>query len=222
MRRKISLSHTGKKHPWQVYEKHLVKCALCSKEFRRSPSHIKDYNFCSKSCLSAWTSINRSGFNNKKNRRKVVNCEQCGNEFVARGHRLDAKQGRFCCRRCWGLWAVANMPKKNTKIELMIKQVMDDYGIRYEQQKVVENIGVVDFLINRNVIVECDGTYWHSLPKAVIRDIFKTKLYQIKGYKVFRLPEREIKQDAVGAFSRVKEYLEVHSSGLAGQVHIQS
>lgn len=52
----------------------------------------------------------------------------------------------------------------------------------------------VDFLLpDTKTVLECDGAYWHALPKVVERDRRKDTWLAAHGYKVIRLKEAAIR-----------------------------
>lgn len=73
-----------------------------------------------------------------------------------------------------------NAPKKkikNTSIELKVKKQLDDLNLKYKQQKYCYNKRInkgfyIDFYLpDYDVMIECNGTYWHSKPKRIERDL---------------------------------------------------
>jgi len=82
-----------------------------------------------------------------------------------------------------------------TKIEIKMKEFLDDIGLKEEIDYVTEELigwHAVDFLVFPNIIIECDGDYWHNYPSRTEADIRQTAYYQRKGYVVLRFWEREI------------------------------
>jgi len=72
-------------------------------------------------------------------------------------------------------------------------------GISYQEQVPI-GPWIVDFLIlDRNLIIESDGGYWHSQPRAVAKDNSKFAYLKKLQYTVIRLSEKEIKKDVLGA-----------------------
>jgi DNA mismatch endonuclease (patch repair protein) len=91
---------------------------------------------------------------------------------------------------------------KNTSIEVRMMSLLDDLGVFYEQQKSIGGIAIVDFFIpEKNLIIECDGCYWHGCPihhpmfhqNARRKDMEKTARMEELGFKVIRFWEHEIK-----------------------------
>ncbi len=80
-----------------------------------------------------------------------------------------------------------------TTIELAVSTLLDALGVQYLAE---HRIGpyTVDFLIpDRNIVVECDGSYWHSKPNVKARDIVRDKWLSDRGFQVVRLDEPDIR-----------------------------
>ena len=98
------------------------------------------------------------------------------------------------------------MPFSNTKIEKDMVNEINKIKIPFVAQYSVDKKFVCDIAIpNFNIIIECDGDYWHANPKLydrnnldlrqkrnVQRDKFKDLYLSKKGWKVFRFFESEI------------------------------
>jgi len=208
-RHKISQSHKGKKHPYQVYPKHYFICKICNKKVRIPPSHLKSQKYCSNKCYGIARSKYFIGKNNPKWSRLERQCDNCQRDMVVKsGRLLNTKgQGRFCSIRCWGIWQRKNMPKKATNIEMLIKTKLEENNIDFEFQKPIDNKMIVDFLVKGRLVIECDGDYWHSLPKAIERDKKRDLLLQMNGYEVLRLLGSEISADADKCFEKIQSQL---------------
>jgi G:T-mismatch repair DNA endonuclease (very short patch repair protein) len=101
--------------------------------------------------------------------------------------------------------------KPPTGLEIMVKNKLDDFGVRYERNKIFHDEGfgcVSDFYIpDRDLILEIDGCYWHGCvePACVVgrrnlkigltpnqkriirRDEMKDTYYISKGHFVKRI-----------------------------------
>jgi len=98
------------------------------------------------------------------------------------------------------------MPFLNTKIEIKIGKELTKRQISYISQYPLDKKFVCDFvLIPFNIVIECDGDYWHANPKIyppadlnktqlekVKRDKFKDLYLSKKGWKIFRFFESDI------------------------------
>ena len=85
---------------------------------------------------------------------------------------------------------------KPSSLERLVCQVLDAVGIQYESQVPVGRYVVDILLADRNLIIECDGDYWHSLPGRAERDRQRDAYLSEVGYKVIHLTENEIHQDS--------------------------
>jgi very-short-patch-repair endonuclease len=91
-----------------------------------------------------------------------------------------------------------------TSIERAIKDRLDAAGIAYTFQYLVDRF-IADFYIPAaNLIVECDGVYWHSLPKAQKNDAAKDVAIAQHGYALLRLPESRILSDPDGCIRAIQ------------------
>jgi len=85
--------------------------------------------------------------------------------------------------------------KKDTLIERIVENILISNNIIFEKQYPYK-LGVADFWLPKsNLIVECDGDYWHNIPHMIKRDIKQTKYLESNGYYVLRLKEYEIKKN---------------------------
>lgn len=95
-------------------------------------------------------------------------------------------------------------PIKDTKIEIKIREFLDTLQIEYYQHKYISEINHAyqcDFFIpSMNLVIECDGDYWHSYPTG--RDIDRVRTSELieKGFKILRLWEFEIKEMNINNF----------------------
>lgn len=85
-----------------------------------------------------------------------------------------------------------------TSLERLTMAVLDGLDIHYEFQKVMGGY-CIDFLLAPGLALECDGTYWHSLPGAAERDHLRDAWLKEQGIVVVRVDEQVIKRDPVGA-----------------------
>ena len=69
--------------------------------------------------------------------------------------------------------------------------------IEFEKEKYFSGLGgFVDFYVPKyNIVIECDGAYWHGLPGAKERDERRDKFLLGVGINVLRLPEENINND---------------------------
>lgn len=88
-------------------------------------------------------------------------------------------------------------PLKDTTIEVKIQNFLKALGIEFfthQYIKEIEHGYQCDiFIPSMNLVIECDGEYWHNYPTRTEIDNIRTKELLEKGFKVLRLWEREIR-----------------------------
>lgn len=96
-----------------------------------------------------------------------------------------------------GVRAVTMLGKgARTSIEIKMADELSARGIDYIEQYNVGDRYVVDFYIPKyNIIIECDGDYWHNLPEVVAKDKRKNVYIKACGYSLYRFWEHEINTD---------------------------
>lgn len=88
---------------------------------------------------------------------------------------------------------------KPSSIEIIVKEQLDELGIKYIQQKRVsdgERNYFLDFYIPRyKLVIECNGDYWHNLPDKKERDKNLKEYVESTGRKIIFIWEHEIKNN---------------------------
>lgn len=144
------------------------KCCICNKPF--ITSKIKNRKTCSHKC----------GYELKKSKTIYVDikCETCGNIKRVNKKRLiyykKKKFGsfRFCSIKC---------ALKNTKsgLETIIESIFKSYNIVFEKQYKINKFHYDFFIPSKNLLIECQGDFWHGNLK-----IFQSlSLKQIKTHE---------------------------------------
>lgn len=86
--------------------------------------------------------------------------------------------------------------KRETNIERTVREQLEKRDITYEQEKGIGHRFHLDFYLpEQNIAIECDGTFWHSLPGAARRDKRKENVIKSLGMTLVRLPEAQIIAD---------------------------
>jgi len=124
---------------------------------------------------------------------------------------------------------MSNSGRKDTKIELAVKDILECLNIEYEHNAFLSFDTFYcfpDFKI-ANKIIECQGDFWHANPEIykstedlsevqrvnVERDKLKKKHYKEGGYEVLYLWETDFKKNLVGVKESIKNFLEVNTGG---------
>ena len=99
-----------------------------------------------------------------------------------------------------------------TSIEKKICNVLDNYKIPYQTNVPIWRYFADIYVPSKNLVIECDGDYWHSLPDQIKRDGCKDRCYKRMRFNSVRLKEYEIKFNPEFAlFSKGLKLLEENS-----------
>jgi len=110
---------------------------------------------------------------------------------------------KYCSRIC----RTVDIGKTESYIEKAFAAGLAAAGIRAQAQY---GIGpyVVDFAIQElQIVIECDGDYWHSQPECIKRDRRKDTYLAARGWRVLRFSETAINTDMEQCLMRVKSVL---------------
>lgn len=143
---------------------------------------------------------------------KLKRVENLGNRFKGLKHTEEWKKNqskKFKGRKAVGGFFTKEsrkhiiLPKKDTTIEVKIQNFLKQLGIEYftHQYMKIEHGYQCDILIpSMNMVIECDGNYWHKYPTGNDIDHIRTEELLKKGFKVLRLWEHEIREMNVNDF----------------------
>lgn len=86
-----------------------LECVRCGKEYEVIPARQEKSRFCSRECLHAWVSENRSGESSHawEGGKVELLCEECSSNFDVKPARAD--EARFCSRSCKDKWQERNL-----------------------------------------------------------------------------------------------------------------
>lgn len=99
--------------------------------------------------------------------------------------------------------SLANYWKENlSSIEIAIHKILDSLNIKYRIQFPIKNWLIDIYIPNKNLIIECNGNYWHSFPERIKRDKRLEDYAKENGYKLIWLWENDIEKDAKSALMK--------------------
>ena len=106
---------------------------------------------------------------------------------------------------------LANQEKRGaTDIERIMMEALDARGFDYVYQLPVGDKFLCDFAFpHAQLIVECDGDYWHDKPERKRLDASKDAYLRACGFTVLRLRGSAIKTDLDGCVDKVASHLSV-------------
>ncbi|MEK6932634.1 MAG: DUF559 domain-containing protein [Nanoarchaeota archaeon] len=98
-----------------------------------------------------------------------------------------------------------------TYIEMIMLKILEKTGLKYNKDlfhnnyiKVYNGFYYPDFFIpSKNLIIECDGKYWHNKQ----RDEIRQKNLELAGYKVIRFSGKEIKFKSEEVKNKLLDFL---------------
>lgn len=127
-------------------------------------------------------------------------CVICGttSKYKPYTHRKieEGQQSPTCSTECALALGRRNIPFTRTSIELKMMTELEKRGIEYIEQYNLGDKFRLDFLLPEyNIVIECDGDYWHTLPDVEKRDKSKNAYIKACGYSLYRFWEREINAD---------------------------
>lgn len=97
------------------------------------------------------------------------------------------------------------IPSNDTKIEILMEKELINRNINYIKQWKYE-LGIADFFLPKeNIVIECDGIHWHTMPEVVERDKRKNKYFKDNNYKLYRFTDKEVLSNVKRCINKIKE-----------------
>lgn len=139
-----------------------------------------------------------------------VDCEWCGSGFKAKPSVVEKGDGRFCSRECVGAYTSSLQGGRRSSIEVAVEAELEKMGVDFVPQEKFGRFLVDFYLPSMNLVIECDGDYWHSRPEVVARDKRKNKWMERNGVNLARITESDIREDCASAVVRaIQDFREV-------------
>lgn len=101
---------------------------------------------------------------------------------------------------------------ENTDIEVIVENELLFYGIRYVKQKYVFS-GVRSFVLDfylpdYKLVIECNGDYWHNLPRGKQRDKELKEYVESTNHNIVFIWEHEILDEWFDILDYIKDFKE--------------
>jgi len=180
------------------------KCEICGKEFRIKQSRYNIAKYCSWECLSE-SKRRVTGKTHPLYTRIEIKCDWCGKLYKEIPAKMEMYKHHFCSRRCQGCYTTSHQ-NRTSSIEKKLANYLIENKISFICQFKYK-LGVADFFIKPNLIIEVDGDYWHNLPNVKERDKRQTLYLEEEGYTVLHLWEHEINKKPKKCIKRILEYV---------------
>lgn len=167
-------------------------CVACGASFEMTQHQEESgRRYCSLECYRQVRDY-PSGEDHPNYNSVETTCLTCASTFMATPSKLDNGR-RYCSKEC------AMRGTGPTGIEIATREALEQTGLQFSEQKQIGRY-IADFLIpSANLVIECDGEYWHSLPGAKAKDRRRDRYMRDRGYKVVRLTESDINANAFRA-----------------------
>ena len=219
-RKRMSLAHSGEKH--HMYGKHHSEEArrkIClarakqviTQESNNKRSETQKGRIFSKGSKEKMKQHAFKRFSDKRNHpnfgkpRSQETKDKISNLF--KGIPFDERYGREYSKQIRTKIKKARekqiFPIKDSSIEIKIQNFLKELKIEFftHQRINIKHSYQCDILIpSMNLVIECDGMYWHKYPTGKEIDHIRTKELISKGFKVLRLWEFEIKNMKLNKF----------------------
>lgn len=160
----------------------IVNCAFCNSKIERHSSHLKRLNkFCSTSCAQRWYGVieNRTELQRANDVVQANRLRRFTKDPYHRAKLAIARSNLATTRRS----------KKEDACIAIIKGMHPNTAQSY----LVKYYTFDAFIPELNLLIEFDGTYWHSLPKCISLD--KRKNLYIARWRpdlsILRIKERD-------------------------------
>ena len=119
-------------------------------------------------------------------------------------------------------WVMSRIRSKDTKIEMKIAELLRENKMRYRRHPKL--FGSPDFIVEKKILVFCDGDFWHGYryakkkkpPKKFWRDKIERNMKRDRkvsrnlradGWSVVRLWEHDIEKNPRSCLRRIKTIL---------------
>lgn len=181
-------------------------CQQCGKEFSVLPKQSQQM-FCSWGCLH-------------QHRREALPAEEIKRMYLDGNLAMPqiAKQFGVSVSSIQSRLEAMNIPRRNhserivsqtrfgNSLEMEMQRILDELGFAYKHSQKIEQRFFDFYLPDFNVLIECDGTFWHADPrffpnrdnlyalqkKNIAADTKKNILAQERGYILLRFWEYDV------------------------------
>ena len=219
-KRIMSESQRGKKHPFygkqhsQETKRKIIlaraKQVITDESNKKRSETLKGRKF-SKESLEKMKQHALKRFSNKENHpsyKRIISKEERKSRSKAlKGRKLEELHSKEKVEEIRNKIKKSRakqiFPIKDTLIEVKIQNFLKQLGIEFftHQRINIKHSYQCDILIpSKNLVIECDGDYWHNYPTGTDIDHIRTSELLKSGFRVLRLWEFEIKDMELNYF----------------------
>jgi len=186
-------------------------CLYCGCELKLNNNRdVERKTFCNRSHSAYWNKDNRNFTNNKphkeETKQKIKKSAKARENWkgdknpnykgkLKRGKRLSENQKEFLRKRMLdgGALVARKGNKRKSSIQIKVENYLTSIGISFIDEYRLNN-RLVDIFIEPNIVIECDGNYWHSFPHIKLKDEKLNSFCRENNIEIIRLTETQIKQ----------------------------
>jgi len=200
----------------------LQKCLICGKNFWAYKRDVKNgmSKYCCRKCFGEREikeDVRIRIGNTLRKERYNIKCKICGKQFLVPLSGINRKYCSSVCQysdkellRMNGIKSIIKQLNKKglNKLELAGRRILQDIGVEFQEQVPMFNKFLVDILIlNKKLIIQWDGEYWHSKKKNKVRDKSSDAYFKKCGYDVLRITDKEIKNDIHDVYNIIIKFV---------------
>ena len=196
--------------PWNKGNRNgkILTCAICNKEYYAPLARIKQGSkYCNWECFNE-SKRRVTGEKHLLYNRIDITCDYCRKVYKEIPAKIRMYKKHFCSRRCQGCYSASHQSNPSS-IEKKLAGYLIDHKISFVCQFKYK-LGVADFFIKPNLIIEVDGDYRHNLPNVKERDKRQTIFLEGKGYTVLHLWEYEINKNPEKCIEKIKSNIAIY------------
>jgi very-short-patch-repair endonuclease len=192
----------------------VIECEWCHK-LSYKPKSLYDNvktHFCSLECANNYQ---------KKCKLKLI-CKTCKKEFYVSRSKEERIYCSVACRNLDKDWVQSTSLKANltqlnkkglNKLELKGRKILEELGLvrdrDFMEQYLLFNKFIVDVWIpEKRLVVQWDGTYWHSQPRRKRLDISQDRYMNKSGINVLRFSDLQIKDNISDVCENIKKAMQ--------------
>ena len=189
--------------PWNKLPMIDLICKQCGQPFQVNNPRKNTAHFCSRKCHNLYKKT-IIGLNHPLYTRQLRTCEWCGKEVYVKPAKLN--EFRFCSRQCMGSWIARHIHRPTTP-EIIVSEALKELGLQFETEYKIGKYSCDFTLLIPKIVIEVDGTYWHSTPKRKQLDKTKDKFLSEQEWNVLRFKEKDIYQNLTKCLTRLNKYI---------------
>jgi very-short-patch-repair endonuclease len=121
----------------------------------------------------------------------TLECLWCGESFQRKESYLKSNGARvkFCSKECNGAYTARYKQNSVSAAETAFFDRLEAAGLRFNRQAQFKKFVIDAICVEKNIAIEFDGDYWHSLEHVKAKDKRKSDALERAGYELIRVPE---------------------------------